>query len=59
MHTALVAHWTKTNNGYRLGGHRLIRTVRDGKPVWTLHRADGVTFPLGRKASFDTAEAHL
>jgi len=45
--------WEKTSAGYRLGGHTLTRSGR----VWKLTLADGSEHVLGRRASFDHAEA--
>jgi hypothetical protein len=49
-------HWTKTTRGYRhTCGHELKRVGKS----WRLVRADGREFALGRRASFDDAEALL
>ena len=46
--------WTKTASGYELTSHGAMLTKVGAR--WTLALADGRTFDLGRKASFDHAE---
>lgn len=48
-------HWTKTPGGYQLKGHTLVRAGR----TWRLFCENGREYDLGRRASFDHAEAHI